>query len=74
MAGNVWEWVNDWYGSGYYADSPSVNPVGPPSGGERVRRGGCWASIVIDVRASNRTLHIGAAYDDSIGFRVARNP
>ncbi len=42
MHGNVWEWVEDWYGSGYYAQSPAVDPPGPISGAVRVLRGGSW--------------------------------
>ena len=44
MSGNVWEWVNDWYGydSDYYKNSPKNNPTGPSSGLNRVIRGGSW--------------------------------
>jgi formylglycine-generating enzyme required for sulfatase activity len=42
MAGNVEEWVSDWYGENYYAISPRSNPTGPESGDYHLLRGGSW--------------------------------
>jgi formylglycine-generating enzyme required for sulfatase activity len=72
MLGNVWEWVNDWYGSSYYMESPTVNPPGPNSGTSRVLRGGSWYYGSSNTRSSYRSTYGGTGAD--FGFRVARNP
>jgi formylglycine-generating enzyme required for sulfatase activity len=53
MAGNVEEWVADWYASAYPAP-PSTNPTGPANGLQRVLRGGSWISSPAEIRASRR--------------------
>jgi formylglycine-generating enzyme required for sulfatase activity len=72
MAGNVWEWVNDWFQSDYYSESPYNNPPGPASGIDKVLRGGSFHASWDFVRVA---LHSyggppGARYEDS-GFRCA---
>jgi len=74
MHGNVWEWVQDWYNSNYYAQSPSVDPPGPINGWDRVLRGGSWGGISKYCRASNRGGSFPSDDDGSFGFRAARTP
>ena len=74
MAGNVWEWVNDWYSETYYQDSPLSNPLGPDSGTYRVLRGGSWSNRVDDVRTTSRIKYDPMDTSNGIGFRCARSP
>ncbi|MBU6383681.1 MAG: SUMF1/EgtB/PvdO family nonheme iron enzyme [Verrucomicrobia bacterium] len=73
MAGNVYEWCQDWYAYNYY-DASSVepdNPLGPPQGVYRVLRGGCWKSLKEDLRCSHRHRNNPGAVNGTYGFRCA---
>jgi formylglycine-generating enzyme required for sulfatase activity len=73
MAGNVWEWVNDWYGDTYYKDSPESNPQGPSSGSYRVLRGGSWFNNDYYLRSALRNMDGPAGIHDKVGFRCSRS-
>jgi formylglycine-generating enzyme required for sulfatase activity len=76
MAGNVRDWVNDWYDSTYYDVSPTSNPTGPASGGCRIIRGGGWDCREVKVgycfRTAYRSPYTPIAVYHDLGFRIAR--
>jgi formylglycine-generating enzyme required for sulfatase activity len=71
MHGNVWEWCEDWYDSGYYKSSPAIDPVNREKAGGRVCRGGSWYRIPQGCRSASR----GGGEPDNrgadLGFRIA---
>ena len=69
MSGNVWQWVNDGYGSDY--PSSGNNPQGASSGSLRVLRGGSWSNDAERARASVRTGGNPISGVDLLGFRLA---
>ena len=73
MAGNVWEWVADWFSETYYQISPVSNPSGPDSGQSRVLRGGSWNRLQYDVRVTNRNKYDPNYNNFDIGFRCAND-
>ncbi|SPP64827.1 formylglycine-generating enzyme family protein [Nitrospira lenta] len=71
VAGNVWEWVNDWYDAKYYEKSPAKNPTGPESGTKRVLRGSGWQNETPTVRIFTRVDSDPTIRNESTGFRCA---
>jgi|GEM_PF-1901169 len=72
MTGNVREWCEDRYDSGYYKTSPSRNPKGPASGESRVLRGGSWSSYLRNLRCARRDGNLLANRVNHVGFRCAQ--
>lgn len=71
MAGNVTEWVSDWYDSAYYSVSPASDPAGPATGTQKILRGGAW-NFFPDLRVSSRASLAPDSGGPAIGFRCVQ--
>lgn len=75
MAGNVMEWVNDWFDPRYYRDAPTnTNPMGPPEGSFKSIRGGSWLSAPDEVTVTRRFSYDPSVARANLGFRCAATP
>ncbi len=77
LAGNVAEWVNDWYGDRYYSlqqqSGNVIDPQGPSSGSQRVVRGGAWSSVPFFSRTPHRQSWEPNDPQPWIGFRCVED-
>jgi len=73
LAGNLYEWVTDWYDDAYYATPPIRNPRGPIEGTAKVQRGGSYINSPYRLRAAFRTKGDPTEHDPHVGFRCAQD-
>jgi formylglycine-generating enzyme required for sulfatase activity len=72
-AGNLSEWVADWYAANYYSASPVIDPQGPTDGSMRVARGGSYLSESGALRVTRRVVGEPNTAYDAYGFRCVRS-
>ncbi|MCY3018741.1 MAG: SUMF1/EgtB/PvdO family nonheme iron enzyme [Planctomycetota bacterium] len=70
MAGNVWQWCQDYFSDKYYGESPSTDPSGPGTGEDHVLRGASWTKHPNDCRSARRLRHGPDGRNSDSGFRV----
>ena len=76
LAGNLYEWVMDWYAEDFYSsfiNSPAINPRGPSEGTAKVQRGGSYINTPYRLRSSFRTKGDPSEQDPNVGFRCAQD-
>jgi sulfatase modifying factor 1 len=73
LAGNLYEWVTDWYDEAFYTTQPTINPRGPSEGTAKVQRGGSYLNGPYRLRSTFRTKGDPTEHDPNVGFRCAHD-
>jgi sulfatase modifying factor 1 len=73
LAGNLYEWVTDWYDDAFYTQNAPSNPRGPVEGTTKVQRGGSYINSPYRLRAAFRTKGDPTEHDPHVGFRCAQD-